>query len=72
MFPGGRRRRSSNIKASSRSLSLRCYESQSRDLDGEAKLQLKERLGRSKELSALVVGIETTDKLTDPQIVAKV
>jgi hypothetical protein len=39
---------------------------------GEAKLQLKERLGRSKALSERVVGIETTDKLTDPQIVAKV
>ena len=39
---------------------------------GEAKLQLKERLGRSKVLSERVVGIETTDKLTDPQIVAKV
>jgi hypothetical protein len=40
---------------------------------GEAKLQLKERLSRSKGLSErLVVGIETTDKLTDPQIVAKV
>jgi stalled ribosome rescue protein Dom34 len=39
---------------------------------GEAKLQLKERLSRSKALSACVVGIETTDKLTDPQIAAKV
>lgn len=39
---------------------------------GEAKLQLKERLGRSKELTERIVGIETTDKLTDPQIVAKV
>ena len=39
---------------------------------GEAKLQLKERLGRSKVLSERVVGIETTDKLTDPQIIAKV
>ena len=39
---------------------------------GEAKLQFKERLGRSKALSERVVGIETTDKLTDPQIVAKV
>ena len=37
---------------------------------GEAKLQLKERL--SKTLSEHLVGIETTDKLTDPQIVAKV
>jgi hypothetical protein len=39
---------------------------------GEAKLQLKERLSRSKALSERVVEIETTDKLTDPQIVAKV
>ena len=39
---------------------------------GEAKLQLKERLSRSKPLAESVVGIETTDKLTDPQIVAKV
>lgn len=39
---------------------------------GEAKLQLKERLSRSKALSDRIVGLETTDKLTDPQIVAKV
>jgi hypothetical protein len=39
---------------------------------GEAKLQLKERLRRSKALSGCIVGIETTDKLTDAQIVAKV
>ena len=39
---------------------------------GEAKLQLKERLDRSKELAQRIVGVETTDKLTDPQIVAKV
>jgi hypothetical protein len=39
---------------------------------GEAKLQLEERLSRSKALSEHIVGIETTDKLTDPQIVAKV
>jgi hypothetical protein len=39
---------------------------------GEAKRQLKERLSRSKVLSEHIVGIETTDKLTDPQIVAKV
>jgi hypothetical protein len=39
---------------------------------GEAKLQLEERLGRSKTLSDCVISIETTDKLTDPQIVAKV
>lgn len=39
---------------------------------GEAKLQLKERISRSKQLSERIVGVETTDKLTDPQIVAKV
>lgn len=39
---------------------------------GEAKLELKERLSRSKALADRVVDIETADKLTDPQIVAKV
>lgn len=39
---------------------------------GEAKLQLKDRLGRSKVLSARIVAVESADKLTDPQIVAKV
>lgn len=39
---------------------------------GEAKLQLKERLGHSRELPESVVAVESTDKLTDPQIVAKV
>jgi stalled ribosome rescue protein Dom34 len=39
---------------------------------GEAKLQLKERFGRSKVSSESVVAVESTDKLTDPQIVAKV
>jgi hypothetical protein len=39
---------------------------------GEAKLQLRERLSRSKALSECVIGTETSDKLTDPQIVAKV
>jgi len=39
---------------------------------GEAKLQLKERLGRTKVLSESIVAVESTDKLTDPQIVAKV
>ena len=39
---------------------------------GEAKLELKERLSHSNALSKCVVGIEPTDKLTDPQIVAKV
>ena len=39
---------------------------------GEAKLELKERLSRSKTLHERIVGVETSDKLTDPQIVAKV
>ena len=39
---------------------------------GEAKRQLKDRLGRSKASSERVVAIESADKLTDPQIVAKV
>jgi hypothetical protein len=39
---------------------------------GEAKLQLKERLSRSRALSEHIVEIDTTDKLTDPQIIAKV
>jgi hypothetical protein len=39
---------------------------------GEAKLELKERLSRSKALTERSVEIETTDKLTEPQIVAKV
>ena len=39
---------------------------------GEAKFQLKERLGRSKVSSESAVTVESTDKLTDPQIVAKV
>ena len=39
---------------------------------GEAKLQLKDRLGRSPASSERIVAVESTDKLTDPQIVAKV
>ena len=39
---------------------------------GEAKLELKARLSRSKAHSERTIDIETTDKLTDPQIVAKV
>lgn len=39
---------------------------------GEAKLELKERLSRSKTPLARTVDLETADKLTDPQIVAKV
>ena len=39
---------------------------------GEAKLQLQQRLGRSKVLSESIVAVERADKLTDRQIVAKV
>jgi stalled ribosome rescue protein Dom34 len=39
---------------------------------GEAKLELKERLSRTKTSSERTVDIETADKLTDPQIVARV
>jgi hypothetical protein len=39
---------------------------------GRAKLQLRERLGRSATLSERIVGVEDTDARTDPQIVAKV
>jgi len=39
---------------------------------GEAKLQLKEHLRRSNMSSESIVAVETTDKLTDPQIVATV
>jgi len=39
---------------------------------GEAKRELKERLGRSGTPSQFVVEIESADQLTDPQIVAKV
>jgi hypothetical protein len=39
---------------------------------GEAKLQLRERLSRSKAWSSCAVEIETAGELTDPQIVAKV
>lgn len=39
---------------------------------GEAKLQLKDRLGRSHASSARIAAVESTDKLTDPQIVTKV
>jgi stalled ribosome rescue protein Dom34 len=39
---------------------------------GEAKLQLKDRLGRSNVLSEAVVAVESADKLTEPQIVAKI
>ena len=39
---------------------------------GEAKLELKERISNSKALSELAVVVESTDKLTDPEIVAHV
>jgi hypothetical protein len=39
---------------------------------GEAKLQLTGRISRSRRLCDRIVGIETTDTLTNPQIVAKV
>ena len=38
---------------------------------GEAKVELENRL-KHEELGARVVGIETVDKMTDPQIAAKV
>ncbi len=39
---------------------------------GEAKLQLKDRLGRSRVSFESIVGVESADKLTVRQIVAKV
>jgi hypothetical protein len=39
---------------------------------GEAKLELKERLSRSTALSEYTVKVATADKLTEPQILAKV
>ena len=39
---------------------------------GEAKLELKKEIRKSKELASRIVGIETTDKMTDNQIAAKV
>lgn len=39
---------------------------------GEAKLELERRIARSKALAHSVVSVVSTDKLTDPQIVAKV
>ena len=39
---------------------------------GEAKLELKARLSRSKALAACTVEVKTADKLTEPQIVARV
>jgi hypothetical protein len=39
---------------------------------GEAKIQFNEHLSRSKALPACLIEIETTDTLTDPQIIAKV
>ena len=39
---------------------------------GEAKLELKREITKSKKLTSKIIGIETTDKMTDNQIVAKV
>jgi hypothetical protein len=39
---------------------------------GEAKLQLRERLSRSKALAERVVAVETADRLTNPLVVSKV
>lgn len=39
---------------------------------GEAKMELKREIMRSKELGTKLVGTETTDKMTDNQIRAKV
>ncbi len=39
---------------------------------GEAKLQLKDRLACSQASSERIVAVESTDKLTEPQIIAKV
>ena len=39
---------------------------------GEAKLELKERLGRSKALPKPTVDVGATDRLTEPQIMTKV
>ena len=39
---------------------------------GEAKLQLKDRLGRSRPSRERIIAVESADTLTDPQIVAKV
>ncbi len=39
---------------------------------GEAKLELKERLDRSNLSSTSVIAIESADRLSDPQIVARV
>jgi hypothetical protein len=39
---------------------------------GEAKRELADEIGRSKELARRVVAVETTDKMTQAQIVAEV
>ena len=39
---------------------------------GEAKIELEKELKKSKNLSAMVAGIETADKMTERQIAAKV
>ena len=39
---------------------------------GEAKIELKQRLNRSNVRADRVIGVEAADKLTDPQLVARV
>ena len=39
---------------------------------GEAKIELKKKIEKNKLFSSKISDIETTDKLTEPQIVAKV
>ena len=39
---------------------------------GEAKLELEKEVRKTKELASRIAGIETTDKMTDKQIVEKV
>lgn len=39
---------------------------------GEAKLQLRERIGQSRTLPERTVIVESADKMTDPQILTKV
>jgi hypothetical protein len=39
---------------------------------GEAKIELQERLNRSAERADRVIAVEAADKLTDPQLVARV
>jgi len=39
---------------------------------GKAKIELKKEIKKFKELSTKVIGVETTDKMTEAQIIAKV